>query len=104
VGNSFGGNNMTAKMKPISIYIDGKKTSYTPPNRLVASLLGADHGGPQKRIEQAVDFLSERYYTPPTPDQSRITQLSKIFDTTPSGVITFALTVHSGYLEGKSVG
>lgn len=92
---------MTAKMKPISLHIDGKKTSYTPPNRLVGSLLGSGHGQPQKQIEQAVGYLWDKYGAPLPDDKSRITQLSKNFDTTPAGVITFALIAHSGYLEGK---
>lgn len=93
---------MTARMKPISIQIDGKKTSYTPPNRMVWSLLGSGHGQPQKQIEQAVGYLWDKYGAPPLPDdKSRITQLSKFFDTTPAGVITFALIAHNGYLEGK---
>ncbi len=95
---------MTAKMKPISIYIDGKKTSYTPPNNLVASLLSPGYGEPQRQIGAAIDYAWERYgygaLLPPT-GKTKIGELVVFYDTTIAAVITFALTVYSGYIEGK---
>jgi hypothetical protein len=93
------------KQRSITLYLDGKKTSYEPPNSLVVNLLGTEHGVAQRQINMAIDFLWELNGggLPQPPDgKSKISELCEIYQTRPASIITFALTFRAGYLSAGS--
>jgi hypothetical protein len=96
---------MRVKQKTVTIYLDGKRTSYEPPNRLVAALLGTEHGEAQRRINTAIDFLWDWYgggLLLPPDGKSKIAELASIYQTRQASIISFALTMHAGYISADS--
>jgi hypothetical protein len=89
---------------PISLDLDGERTSYTPPSWLYVEALGDENH--QEKIANAVDLVFRRLF----PDRysalmtfgEQLEMLAEMCDTTQSGVINFALAYAMAHGEMHS--
>jgi hypothetical protein len=78
---------------PITLYLDGKRTSYEPPSEMYVKALGEEKR--QEKIANAVNLVARRLY----PEHysafmslgEQLETLAEVCDTTQSGVINFSL-------------
>lgn len=76
----------------ITIYLNGRRTTYYPPNLLVNSLLPKGRGEAQQRINEAIAQVFNA-------DFDTLATVAEKYATTPSAIITFALTYQAGAVK-----
>lgn len=76
----------------ITIYLNGRRTTYYPPNVLVDSLLPKGRGEAQQKISEAIGQVFAA-------DFDTLATVAEKYATTPSAIITFALTYQAGAVK-----
>jgi hypothetical protein len=81
---------------PVTLYFANRRTSYTPPNMLVVEILGNE--GRQSKIANSIALVFEKFCADVTPGLpgEQLEYLQEKYNTTPSAIITFALTFAAG--------
>lgn len=81
---------------PVTLYFAKRRTSYTPPNILVAEILGTERR--QSKIANAIALVFEKFCEGVAPGMpgEQLEYLRNKYQTTNSAIITFALTYAAG--------